>query len=283
MKDIDIKIVTKATADEADKAYTALNLSGHGLDPVAWKDENGTIVVVPSSVDAGLNAAALPVRVVGQGNSRTRNNTLHVSARTGSLSIAPLDTPPENSRVELDVEIVAQATPEEARAAYKQAGMSNASGYRYAAWKARKGAFYIFSESVDEILLRHEFPIRVEGDAGQVGWYSDLTPTITAHVFDFEGNIETLAPSSSTKPAVKPEASKFTVRPTKLVVIPTGETVFALSSFVVAIEDEGAGEFVEISQEREDGSKSVAQIDPDEWPAVRSAINRMFREIAKHS
>lgn len=46
------------------------------------------------------------------------------------------------------------------------------------------------------------------------------------------------------------------------------------TGFIVQIYDEGAGEFVKI----ENGEHCFINICPDEWPALRKAINKMIKE-----
>jgi hypothetical protein len=59
----------------------------------------------------------------------------------------------------------------------------------------------------------------------------------------------------------------------KIVVNKGGDPVFSERAITVEIVDEAAGEFVEVCQNCE----PKLAIDPDEWPALRSAINRMIR------
>jgi len=51
-----------------------------------------------------------------------------------------------------------------------------------------------------------------------------------------------------------------------------GEQLFHCSVTEIEIMDEAAGEFVEVSQE---GGK--LRFDPEEWPHVRAAINKMVK------
>jgi hypothetical protein len=51
-----------------------------------------------------------------------------------------------------------------------------------------------------------------------------------------------------------------------------GEQIFDDSVTEVEIVDEAAGEFLEISQE---GGK--LRFDPEEWPHVRDAVEKMFK------
>lgn len=48
----------------------------------------------------------------------------------------------------------------------------------------------------------------------------------------------------------------------------------------VEIVDEGAGEFLLVSQPMDDGAG--IRIDGDEWPAIRDAIDNGFAEIKRH-
>ena len=62
-----------------------------------------------------------------------------------------------------------------------------------------------------------------------------------------------------------------------VVVAPEGEAIFSESATVVRIEDEGGGEYVVVSQESVPGLGNIA-INPEEWPALRDAIDRMVKE-----
>ena len=70
----------------------------------------------------------------------------------------------------------------------------------------------------------------------------------------------------------------YVTRVTQLTVVPDGSELFGEMSTVIAIEDEGAGEFVTISQP---GQDNKVRIEPVEWPAVRDAIDRMIQETQK--
>lgn len=50
-----------------------------------------------------------------------------------------------------------------------------------------------------------------------------------------------------------------------------GEPIYSETSTLVSIRDDGGGEFVEVVQEG-----SGVSIDPDEWPAIRAAIDAMI-------
>ena len=68
-------------------------------------------------------------------------------------------------------------------------------------------------------------------------------------------------------------------RVTKLTITPDGEPLFSNQATDVLIDDEAAGEFVVVEQ-RADGMGKIA-IDPDEWPTLRAAINRMVKGCQK--
>ena len=67
---------------------------------------------------------------------------------------------------------------------------------------------------------------------------------------------------------------EYETRVTKLTITPKGEPIFAEMATDVYIEDEAAGEFVIIEQHSE-GYGKVA-IDPEEWPTIRDAVEKMI-------
>lgn len=69
---------------------------------------------------------------------------------------------------------------------------------------------------------------------------------------------------------------KQKIRVTRLVVSPSFEPIFSEMATTVTIEDEAAGEFVEVEQNGGPGIGKI-QISPEEWPALRAAINRMIK------
>ncbi len=70
---------------------------------------------------------------------------------------------------------------------------------------------------------------------------------------------------------------KYETRVTALVVLPVGQPTFSEMATTVEIADEAAGEFVEVKQRgRIDIGK--IQINPEEWPALRDAIDRLIAE-----
>ena len=67
---------------------------------------------------------------------------------------------------------------------------------------------------------------------------------------------------------------------TKLCVVPSGKPIYDEAATTVGLDDEGGGLFVVIRQE-ESLSTNEVKINPEEWPTIRAAVNRMVRECAK--
>ena len=63
-----------------------------------------------------------------------------------------------------------------------------------------------------------------------------------------------------------------------LIVVPKGEPIFSEQATVVRLQDEAAGLFVEVQQMHRNGG--LIAIDPEEWPALSDAIDRMI-EVAR--
>ena len=68
-------------------------------------------------------------------------------------------------------------------------------------------------------------------------------------------------------------SDKLQARVTRIVVVPSDEPIYSERATTVEITDEAAGEFVEVSQE-----VGKIQLSPEEWPALRRAINRLVRD-----
>ena len=66
------------------------------------------------------------------------------------------------------------------------------------------------------------------------------------------------------------------IRTTQLTVAPEGEPIFSESAYTVTIDDEAAGEFVVVHELDEDGGR--VKLDPQNWPVLRDAIDRMVAE-----
>lgn len=66
-------------------------------------------------------------------------------------------------------------------------------------------------------------------------------------------------------------------RITSLIVLPEGEPIYSERATIVRIEDEAGGEYIVVSQDSIPGRGNVA-INPEEWPDIRDAIERMMKE-----
>ena len=67
---------------------------------------------------------------------------------------------------------------------------------------------------------------------------------------------------------------------TKLCVVPAGKPIYDEAATTVGLDDDSGGLFVVIRQEDNLDANEI-KIDPDEWPAIRAAVNRMVRECGK--
>ena len=67
---------------------------------------------------------------------------------------------------------------------------------------------------------------------------------------------------------------------TKLCVVPSGKPIYDEAATTIGLDDEGGGLFVTIRQEDNLDANEI-KIDPEEWPSIRTAVNRMVRECGK--
>jgi len=73
------------------------------------------------------------------------------------------------------------------------------------------------------------------------------------------------------------------IRTLTLAVLPEDKPIFDECCTIVTIDDEAAGEYVIVKQEPLGKDEQSIGIDPDEWPAIRDAIDSMFSEIKMHT
>jgi len=74
--------------------------------------------------------------------------------------------------------------------------------------------------------------------------------------------------------------SNYITRTTQVVVLPEDQPVFSELATTVTIVDEGAGEFVEVVQSGRIDLGKIA-INPNEWPALREAIDMMIAQCQR--
>ena len=67
----------------------------------------------------------------------------------------------------------------------------------------------------------------------------------------------------------------YEIRTTKLVVAPQGDQVYSEMATWVEVKDEASCEFVMLTQSGRTDNGQIA-ISPEEWPELRSAIDRMI-------
>ena len=75
-----------------------------------------------------------------------------------------------------------------------------------------------------------------------------------------------------------------TLRPMSWILYPKGKGTMSDFTTEIKIDDEGAGEFLVVTQPYAHTKLSDGgiMIDPTEWPALRDAIDQAFAEIKKH-
>lgn len=69
--------------------------------------------------------------------------------------------------------------------------------------------------------------------------------------------------------------TNYETRTTSMTVAPKGEPLFSEQATAVTIVDESGGEFVEVCQSGRSDLGKIA-INPEEWPALREAIQVMI-------
>ena len=74
--------------------------------------------------------------------------------------------------------------------------------------------------------------------------------------------------------------NKYQIRVTRLSVLPIGEPIFSEKATHVSIMDEAAGEFIEVSQARDQSGveSQTIRIDSEEWPTIKQAIDQLISE-----
>lgn len=68
----------------------------------------------------------------------------------------------------------------------------------------------------------------------------------------------------------------YETRVTCMTVLPEGESIFCEGATQIEFDDEGGGEFVVVRQCGDNEEK--IKIAPDDWPAIRKAIDKMIKE-----
>ena len=63
-------------------------------------------------------------------------------------------------------------------------------------------------------------------------------------------------------------------RITRVTIVKEGDPLFSEYGYTIEIEDEAAGEFIQIT-DHHDNNKIT--LNPEDWPAIRTAINKMVK------
>jgi hypothetical protein len=69
----------------------------------------------------------------------------------------------------------------------------------------------------------------------------------------------------------------YEIRTLSILVVPKDQPTFSEYATEIKIVDEAAGEFLEVSQTGRTDLGKIA-INPEEWPTLRDAIDRMMKE-----
>lgn len=75
---------------------------------------------------------------------------------------------------------------------------------------------------------------------------------------------------------------EYETRALSIIVLPKDAKVFDERCTTITVEDESGGEFVIVSQ-RGNVDRGDIAINPEEWPMLRSAIDRMISECREES
>lgn len=70
-------------------------------------------------------------------------------------------------------------------------------------------------------------------------------------------------------------------RCTQITVAPEDEPIFSELATNITIDDDGAGEFLKVSQINDYAEKGTIEIIPEEWPTIRDAIDAMVAACKK--
>lgn len=70
-------------------------------------------------------------------------------------------------------------------------------------------------------------------------------------------------------------------RTTRLHVLPEDQPLFSELATEVEINDEAGGEFVVVRQTYGKNGENEIRVDPEEWPEIKAAIDRMIAECRK--
>jgi hypothetical protein len=66
--------------------------------------------------------------------------------------------------------------------------------------------------------------------------------------------------------------------------MPNGDPIFSELCTHISIEDEAGGEYVEVVQQSESTAvkAQTIQLNPEEWPLLKQAVDQLMEDIEKH-
>ena len=70
----------------------------------------------------------------------------------------------------------------------------------------------------------------------------------------------------------------FKTRVTRLTVVPDWEPIFSEMATHIEIFDEAGGEYIRITQFRDNNSEGV-EIEPEEWAAIKNAVETLIATL----
>lgn len=64
-----------------------------------------------------------------------------------------------------------------------------------------------------------------------------------------------------------------------VIVLPKNAPIYSASATIIEIENEAAGEFIKVTQQYDSIEPGTILLEPDDWPAIRSAINKLMKSL----
>lgn len=76
-------------------------------------------------------------------------------------------------------------------------------------------------------------------------------------------------------------ATPYVTRTLALIVLPAGADLTSEMATTISLDDEGGGTFLRVRQCHDRGGGQEIAINPEEWPEIRAAVDRMAAECKK--
>lgn len=76
---------------------------------------------------------------------------------------------------------------------------------------------------------------------------------------------------------------EYETRVTRVHVLPKGDLLFSELATIVEIDDESGGEFVIVRQQDGHETHRCIRIAPEEWPAIRKAIDTAIKQCRSYT